>query len=235
MIPGQEYQQEEEDDLSYIHKQMMSLGGGSQNQWQVDPRDIRIHVEETLKGQRTRIVKRRMYHVVTVQETQFYSGFFANNDDQAEKLFHDLIEKDRMDSKLYTIMRTSQEEETEVTDPISDPLVNDTGAYHLLSIIETIFSRIGYMSNIDDNEINNIMYQDVVVPLATTMMRNHVLYGIKKGSRDEIMSLIVNTSFLILKGSRKGWTGDRFAGIVKETIVNTNETPTKRRWGGILG
>lgn len=233
MNPNQAFQQEEqEDDLSYVHRQALGYGGGSQNQWQVDPRDIRIHVEESLRGQRTRIVKRRLYQILTVEKLELYSAFFATNDEKAEKEFNKIMMRDNNDPRYFTITRTQQEEETETTEPISDPLVNDVGAYHILSIIETVFSRVGYMSNLDSNEINDIMFTDILVPLATTMMKNHVAYGIDKGSRDEIVSLILTTSFMILKSSEKGWTGDRFAGVVKETIVNTTPQPAKqKRWG----
>jgi len=223
--------EQEQDDLGYVARTMMNMGMNSQSQWQVDPSDIRLFVEESLKGQRTITTTRILYKVTEGEEEKYLTGFYAEDDEEAQELFEETMQRENLNPLNYTLQKTQKIETTTVSKPIKDALVNATGAYHLLSIIETIFSRIGYMSKLDSNEINNIAWDDVLVPLVTSMMVNHVKYGIKKGSRNEILGLILSTTFLILKSSTGGWTGDRFAGAVKETIYSTGEPQRNKKWG----
>lgn len=223
--------EEQETDLEYKHRQQMNYGSTMQSQWQVDPRDIRLFVEDSLKGKRTITTTRYLYHILHSEDPNtVIASFYSETDEEAEQGMTELLVKEKLNTLQHYLTRTDITETTTQTKAIKHALVNPTGAYHILAIIETIFSRIGYMSNLRQEEINDILWNDVLVPLVGTMMENHVAYGIKKGSRDEILGLMLSTTHLILKSSLEGWTGDRFAATIKETI-STNSNPQNKKWG----
>ena len=205
-----------------------TINEGTAQQWQVDPKDIRLFVEENLRGIKS--VEYKQFAAYKLNEEKPLTTLWAKSIEEAKELFRDYCQEHIITNFRYDLLDTGNVQKFKVK--VKAPLVNEIGAYHILSIIEGVFSRIGYMSNIDDNEINDIMYEDVLQPLVISIMRNHNEYGIEVGSRDEILGFITSTCMLILKSSRKGWAGNRFAGTVHEQIV-TN-APKKGRIAGLI-
>lgn len=215
--------------LGYVSRRV-NTGEGSQK-WQVDPQDIRLFVERNLKGEREVEVTRFMYHLRSSGDERLLKKFYCESKDEAKELLYDYCDGEDVSINKVFLVKTDKKKVTNEVRKISKPLVNEVGAYHVLSIIEGVFSRIGYMSKLKPNEINDILFEDVLQPLVLTIFENHREYGIEKGSRNELVGFVISTCKLILNSSQEGWTGDRFAGTVQERIHTKDLDGQKVNWG----
>lgn len=205
--------------LAPFERKITSQEGTSQK-WQVEPKDIRLYVEENLLGRRT--LEQHEYAVIPKhrpddEKVEAITTFWHHNEDDALELSKEICQENGVVWLDVETVKTGRKRKHTTT--VKEPLVNETGAYHILGIIEGIFSRIGYLSNLSGNEINDIMYDDVLTNLVISMMKNHEKYGITKRNREEIIGFITSTCQLILNSSREGWTGNRFGNTVQEQIV----------------
>lgn len=194
----------------------------------IDPKDHRQFIEETLRG--LKVIELKEFAVILSEEKEALK-LWAENDSEAQKKVLNYFKKNNLliDVDFIEIQRTGQEKQIEIQ--VGEPLANDVGVYHILSIVEGIYSKIGKTSNLDGNQINNIMYWDVSFPLISSLMINNEKYGVNKGSRNEILGFITSTCELILNSSRLGWTGNKLlAGNLQENIYNAPSGDNKKKW-----
>lgn len=204
---------------------------GSQSRWQVDTSQLRQHLEHNLKGEKYKEVIERVYVLESIEPPpKELTKFWSETDTEAEQKL--VLYCDQQDHPITkTILKRTELTRTkEEWVRVKSPLCNDIGCYHLLSVIDSIFSKVGYLSNLSDEEINDMVWEDVLVPLVTTIVANHDLYGIGKGSRDELRSLFTSTAFLVLKAAKGGWTGQGLRESTRE-VISTREEPKKKSFG----
>lgn len=95
-----------------------------------------------------------------------------------------------------------------------DPLMNDLGINAITGIVQSLVSRLTIMSNINDNEVRNLM-DFLGDTLSRDLMMNRIKYDIKTVSaRDKIYFTALSTAFVTLKrgfeeGEKRFWKGSQ--------------------------
>ena len=114
------------------------------------------------------------------------------------------------------------------------PLLNEEGINAVRGQIQSIVSRLTILSNINKNEVENLM-EYLADVLAQDLMIHRVKYGIKDGrSRTQVYVIALTTAFICLKrgfeeGDKKFWKGS-----VQE-FKSTSESVGQRGNSGLLG
>lgn len=201
--------------------------GGAQSKWQVDTTDIRIFLEHNLKGEK--LVETSYTIYLIKQGEKVISRFQSATDDEAKEILIQYCDKYDLSIVETHIEKTSQTEYLQEWKRVKSPLLNDVGTYHLISFIDPIFSQIGYLSKNKKDEIKDSMY-NVMKTLICSITQNHEEYGINKGSRDEIVTLIEEMCLQVLNASEDGWTGAGMRESVRE-VISTKEEGRKKVLG----
>lgn len=196
--------------------------GGGQSKWQVDTTDLKDELKKKLLGIELATIQVKKYYL-TNHEGKVQFQFWQSDLRGAQEKFHEYCEFNDQPIPNYVLYETEEKDTVEKWVKISTPLVNDDGCYHLLSFTDPIFSRMGYLSQLSSDEVKDMMWDDVVVPLHLSIIQNHVTYGITKGSRDEIVALFTSMCQLILKASEEGWTGRGLRESVRELISTKDQ------------
>jgi hypothetical protein len=210
------------EDVQYVQQAEKQDGTGQGKL--IDPQRLRYFVFDNLRG--IRKIKETLFRIILVKgedEGEVLEKFWAENHVEANKEFMQYKDESEVNPRKILLDATSKTRKVE--HQVDSPMMNETGAYHLLQIFETCFSKHGYLSNLTENEVNDMIYEDILIPSITSIVKNHDKYEIDRGSRDEVVGFVTHTCKLILNASIKGWTGDRLGRTMQEKVVAKSEEP----------
>lgn len=111
---------------------------------------------------------------------------------------------------------------------LGDPLMNDLGVSSILGIISSCMNRNTIMSNLDEQEIANLM-EFLADTLAQDLMMNRVNYAIKTTTaRTKIFFSCLTSVFVVYKrgfeeGDKRFWKG------TQQDITMRNEGSSQKK------
>jgi hypothetical protein len=159
------------------------------------------------------------------------SNYMAN-DNNINTLLSELTDPDKQIYEIELRLKGKAQNELGEIVKVSEPLLNEEGVANMVRLVQSMVSRVMFMSNLTDEQVGKLTIELGWV-ISTDLIRNKIKYNVKDKDRSTIVTLILYPSFESANAAlENGFRRFLKSGII-ETTINTQGNPMKSGKGGI--
>lgn len=207
--------------IAHQTQQRKTTGGGAQSEWQVDTQDLRMLLENKLKGQARVEVEYKGWQLQVKQNGEWTEQgvFYAENEEEATQIAKDYGKRQEEfpdDLKVTTTGDTKTRIETK---QVRTPLLPDEVVDQILTPIEPIFSKHGYLTKYEDTDIKEELFRHSIATRKRLVAAYTENNNVNPDNFDLVINLVWTMIKLVLKASEGGFTAEGIREKLEERMM----------------